>query len=168
MRASLGGALRRWGGNSKDNDNSSKHDNDGNDDSNIGAISDNDVKVMRRLEEGRKAKESSRKDDCKIIEVRRREEGNREKETTSKKGKATIKEETTSKKGARIEVKDKSSGRSRWEQRSSTYSLQKTSLDEAQKPGDWREERQRKNNRGTIGVEGGMKRVPYLQVSKFG
>ena len=116
---------------------------------------------MRRLEEGRKAKESSKKDDCKIIEVRRREEGNREKEATSK-------EETTSKKGARIEVKDKSSGRSRWEQRSSTYSLQKTSLDEAQKPGDWREERQRKNNRGTIGVEGGMKRVPYLQVSKFG
>ena len=112
---------------------------------------------MRRLEEGRKAKESLRKDDCKIIEVRRREEGNRDKETTSKKGEA------------RIEVKDKSRGRSRWEQiRSSTYSLQKTSSDEAQKPGDWREERQRNNNKGTIGVEEGMKRVPYLQVSKFG
>ena len=103
---------------------------------------------MRRLEEGRKAKESSRKDDCKIIEVRRREEGNREKETTSKRGEA------------RIEVKDKSQGRSRKEQ--------KTSSDEAQKPGDWREERQRNNNRGTDGVEEGMKRVPYLQVSKLG
>ena len=111
---------------------------------------------MRRLEEGRKAKESSRKDDCKIIEARRREEGNREKETTSKKGEA------------RIEVKDKSRGRSRWEQRSSTYSLQKTSSDEAQKPGDWKEGGQRNNNRGTIGVEEGMKRVPYLQVSKLG
>ena len=111
---------------------------------------------MRRLEEGRKAKESSRKDDCKIIEVRRREEGNREKETTSKRGEA------------RIEVKDKSQGRSRWEQRSSTYSLQKTSSDEAQKPGDWREGRQRNNNRGAIKVEEGMKRVPYLQVSKLG
>ena len=110
---------------------------------------------MRRLEAGRKAKESSRKDDCKIIEVRRRDEGNREKEMTSK-GEA------------RIEVKDKSRGRSRWEQRSSTYSLQKTSSDEAQKPGDWREGRQRNNNRGTVGVEEGMKRVPYLQVSKFG
>ena len=120
---------------------------------------DNNDKVMRRLEEGRKAKESSRKDDCKIIEVRRREGGNREKETTSKKGEE-----------ARIEVKDKSQGRSRWEQRSSTYSLQKTSSDEAQKPGDCREERQRNNNKGTIGVEDeeGMKRVPYLQVSKLG
>ena len=119
---------------------------------------DNNDKVMRRLEEGRKAKESSRKDDCKIIEVRRREGGNREKETTSKRGEA------------RIEVKDKSRGRSRWEQRSSTYSLQKTSSDEAQKPGDCREERQRNNNKGTIGVEDeeGMKRVPYLQVSKLG
>ena len=112
---------------------------------------------MRRLEAGRKAKESSRKDDCKIIEVRRREGGNREKETTSKKGEE-----------ARIEVKDKSQGRSRWEQRSSTYSLQKTSSDEAQKPGDWREGGQRNNNKGTIGVEEGMKRVPYLQVSKLG
>ena len=111
---------------------------------------------MRRLEEGRKAKESSRKDDCKIIEVRRREEGNREKETTSKKEEA------------RIEVKDKSQGRSRWEQRSSTYSLQKTSSDEAQQPGDGREGRQRNNNRGAIKVEEGMKRVPYLQVSKLG
>ena len=99
---------------------------------------------MRRLEEGRKAKESSRKDDCKIIEARRREEGNREKETT-RQGEARIES-----------------------QRSSTYSLQKTSSDEAQKPGDWREGRQRKNNRGTIGVEEGMKRVPYLQVSKLG
>ena len=103
---------------------------------------------MRRLEEGRKAKESARKDDCKIIEVRRCEEGNREKERTSKREEA------------RIEVKDKSRGRSRKEQ--------KTSSDEAQKPGDWREGRQRKNNRGTIGVEEGMKRVPYLQVSKLG
>ena len=110
---------------------------------------------MRRLEEGRKAKESSRKDDCEIIEVRRRAEGNREKETTRKKGEA------------RIEVKDKSRGR-REQIRSSTYSLQRTSSDEAQKPGEGREERQRNNNRGTIGVEEGMKRVPYLQVSKLG
>ena len=80
--------------------------------------------------------------------IEAREEGNREKETTSKRGEA------------RIEVKDKSRGRSRKEQ--------KTSSDEAQKPGDWREGRQRKNNRGTIGVEEGMKRVPYLQVSKLG
>ena len=37
LRASLGGALRRWGGKSNDYDDSTNHDSDGNNNLNIGA-----------------------------------------------------------------------------------------------------------------------------------